>query len=133
MTKAATAAQKVLELPCEFKGLTGGKTTCGIGVEVSRANLSLETADELFVGKQLNLKLILKERIEQPDQTVIMKTAAELDGTFDTSTCKNGKDSFSTKLSGNLDRIDIAMLAKFSNREGFLHVLGHDPEPAAKA
>lgn len=130
MTKAATAP-KILELPCEFKGLTAGKTTVGIGVEVSRANLSLETADELFIGQQLSCKLILKEREENEGQPVLMKTVAELEGLFDTSTCKGGKDSFSTKLSGNLDRVDIAKLAKFANREGFVHIIGHDPEPAS--
>lgn len=119
MTKAAAT----LELPCEFTGQTSGKETCGIGVKVYRHSIGLERADKLFVNRQLTCKLILKRRKDSDDQTVMMEVELELDGVFTTSNLSAKSSTFGTKLTSNINSIDVGVLAKFSNREGFLHVL----------
>ncbi len=126
------AKTSVLELPCEFTGLTGGKETCGLGIKVPRSALSLDRADDLFVNRQLTCKLILKRRKDADDQTQMMEVALELDGLFTTSKLGANGTHFTTKLTANSNSVAVAELFKFSNREGFVHVM-KDEDPPAKA
>ncbi len=129
MTKAAAT----LELPCEFTGQTSGKETCGIGVKVFRHSIGLERADKLFVNRQLTCKLILKRRKDAEDQTTMMEVELELEGVFTTSNLSAKTTTFGTKLTSNINAIDVGTLAKFSNREGFLHVLQEGEVPTNDA
>lgn len=127
----------ILEVPCEFGGMSAGKETVSIGLTVARANLSLETADELFVNKRLTMKLIQRKKSDDPKQTVMPEL--HLNGTFDTSSLSAKLNTLGTRLTGKLKTeggvggVDASDLVKFANREGFVHIEGAADIPDGEA
>lgn len=112
-----------VECPVEFGGVSIGKATARLAINIARSNLSLESADELFVGHRLTCRISLDREGEKNGQKSLLKDANHrIDAICDTKRIGANADTISTGLVFSLADVDIAELAKFSKGQGKLTV-----------
>lgn len=117
------AKTKKTEIPVEFGGVSIGRTTARLGVNIARSSLSLETADELFVGHRLTCRITLDKSDEKNGQKSLLKDGNHrLDAICDCKRIGANADTIATGLTFSLGDLDIAELAKFSKGAGKLIV-----------
>lgn len=121
----AKAKAKKLEIPVEFGGVSIGKATARLGINVARSNLTLESADEIFVGHRLTCRITLDRQGEANGQKALPGVGDanhRIDAVCDVKGIGANADTIRTGLTFSLADIDIAELAKFSKGEGKLIV-----------
>jgi hypothetical protein len=114
----------VLDVPCDFGGVSIGDESARIGVSISRGNLEITEADNQLTGRRLTGKIVVRSA-RNPDQAALPGLEGEdpeLTAVFD---CKGirltGKD-IGCGLTFNLNGLDVATLAKFAKRSGQLTI-----------
>lgn len=110
----------LLDVPCEFGGVSIGKETARVSIKVQRAELNIEEADEALCGKRITGRIVAKPRNELQGQGHLMDVDEEITGTFDVKRLGFNTDELSFGATFVLSSIDVSHLAKFAKRIGRL-------------
>lgn len=119
--KKVAAAKIVKTIPVNFGTVSLGAGTARLGIKVSRSDLSLDTADELFSGRRLNGTIILRSD-EDPKQTKFIDSDYSLKGAFDVKGFRTTIESFSCGLTFGIREIDLNDVGHFSNGKGRIDI-----------
>lgn len=115
--------QRKIEIPVDFGGVSIGKASARLGLNIDRSNLSLESADEVFVGHRLTCRISLDREGEGNGQKSLLKDANHrIDAICDCKGIGANAGTIRTGLTFSLADVDIAELAKFSKGQGKLIV-----------
>lgn len=122
-------------LPVTFGGSSTGKTVGRISVTVSRDNLELELADELFTDTRLSCQLeVTPKKQGKGQKSLIADQYPVLEGVFDVKGFRTNAEKFSFSLTFNRKALDNNALGEFAAQAGKLLVFDIDkiPEEDAK-
>lgn len=109
----------------EFGGVSIGDTTARLGAKISRELIGLDTADDLFAGRQLKGSVKLAGNGEATGQKKLkgMSDAyPSITGVFESKRFGCNSATISLNLTMNLDAIDVKELARFAKKKGQMAV-----------
>lgn len=124
--------QHLLDLPCEFGGVSIGDKTARVGITVGRGDLDVEVADRHLVERRLTGTLLALPDGSQPDQGTLPGVSdgrVQIDGTFDVKGVRLGGRTFTFGATFNLKGLDVEALSHFAKRAGKLLVVGSEEIP----
>jgi hypothetical protein len=120
---------EVLNLSVEFSGVSVGKETASIGIKMSRDSLSLDRADEIFVGHRLQ-GTIQRGDGDKTQRMVPGMDPDQVTGTFDATRIGVNSDVITSRLKYSLEDIDITALAPLANKSGRIIIEGVEGIPS---
>jgi len=113
----------LLDVPCEFGGVSIGECTARLGVRISREQISLEEADDCLCGRRLECRVVLGHPEDAPGQQTLIEDADLcVAGSADVKRFGCSPDWITGGLTFSLQEIDVAELARFSKGRGRLAV-----------
>jgi hypothetical protein len=113
----------VLDIPCDFGGVSIGENTARLGVRITRDRLNINAADEIFCGHRLTGRVVLGHVDDSDGQSTLWEDVdVSVGGTFDVKRISVSRDQVNTGLTFSLADIDVGDLAKFSKGKGRLVV-----------
>lgn len=119
--KTNGAPTTVLDIPCEFGGVSIGESSARLGVRINRSVLNINAADEAFCGHRLSGLVLLGGHDDAPGQGTLWDDLEHrIDGSFDCKRLGISPEQISTGLTFSLVDVDISELAKFSKGIGRL-------------
>lgn len=104
----------------EFGGVSIGESTVRLGMKIARDQLSITQADRQFVSRRLTLELDLTHGSD--GQKELFDTSLTIGGVFDTKRLAISDSHYHCGLSGAINDLDIATIAKFAKRAGVLRI-----------
>lgn len=117
------AAEPVLNVPCEFGGVSIGDTSARLGVRVPRGFLNIVAADECLVGHRLDVIVKLNREGVDPKQLSLLDDIEDsITGSADVKRIGVNAESISFGLTFSLPDIDISELARFSKGTGAIQI-----------
>lgn len=111
-----------LDIPVKFKGVSIGKTTVKLSMDVDRKMMRIGRADKTFCDRRLTGTLFLGGAGDSPAQTKMFDTDMQITGTFDVHRFAVTGELFSTGVTFKLKEIELEHLIKFRNCDGRLVV-----------
>ena len=109
---------------CRFAGVSVGKDTCRIGVRLDRCEMEDAEALELFVGRQLRVKLECDPNSKQDAEGQGQLIDGNLLGVETVAESKRlgvAVETFGVSLHVCKDAVEVGELARFANLRGRLH------------
>ena len=123
--------QAVLDIPCEFGGLTIGDAVAKLSVTIRREVLNIDAADEALCGRRLTGRIIVIGADVDPRQMDLMDGLRPvIESSFDVKSFRVSPKLISTGLSFAIapdpdqDNNQISTLAHFAKKAGRLTVFG---------
>lgn len=123
--------QAILDIPCEFGGLTIGDAVAKLSVTIRREVLNIDAADEALCGRRLTGRIIVIGADVDPKQThLIDDLHPVVESSFDVKSFRVSPKLISTGLSFAIapdpdqDGNQISTLAHFAKKSGRLTVFG---------
>lgn len=113
---------KTARLPVEFGGVSIGQSTARLGIRISREDIEIDEADNIFCGRRLKGKIELGKKDEDSRQTKFFDSGPVVEGVFDVKRIGLSPEQVSTGLTFSIKDVDIRTLAKFSKGVGVLSV-----------
>lgn len=126
-----TAAAVLFECPVKFGRVGLGTRTGSVGFSVAREYCSLARADELFVDRRLNAKVILGRSGDANGQKAFIESDVVINGTFDVKGFRVGATSLSgLALVFMLKEIELDDISKLSGGSGRIQITAAAEIPA---
>lgn len=121
----STADEKFIEIqiPCDFGGVSIGDATARLGIKIDRNDMSVQKADWLFCGKQLEVTIILGRG--DPSQMTLPgmeETAGQLKGVVSCKRFGVGPKAFSVGLTFEIGAVEVTALARYAKRAGAIRI-----------
>lgn len=107
------------EIKVKTGGVSIGKTTARIGIEIDKSLTDLADADEIFVGSQLQVHLSYDPNASKDaegQQVIGNDPGVVLEGVADSVRMGVFTDRITASLQFQLGAIDVAMMSKFSSK-----------------
>lgn len=124
MTAVATRRTNkcVAKFACKFGNVGIGDETANLGLAVSREQLNIDAADDMFCGKRLKVRVVVSEG--DPDQKQFWDDLRwDIEATADVKSFRVTAKRIATSLVFQLSEISAEQLSHFARREGHVFVL----------
>lgn len=120
----STATKKKIKhsMPVAFSNVSIGDETARIGVKIDRANLSIESADEILCGKRCEVKIELGTQDDASGQQYIEGTVEAIEATVDIKRYSVSPKAISAGLTFALSEVEPRALAPYAKGKGRLLV-----------
>jgi len=114
--------------PCEFGGVSIGDATARVALRIDRSKITVNQADETFVGHRLGVTLQLGRQHDE-GQGELFESELEFAGVADCKRIGANSTAISTSLQFSLGDIDVRELAKFAKGQGALVIASVEAIP----
>lgn len=123
-------APKCKEFPINLGSMSGDSATCGISVRIDRRNISLDTCEELFCARRLEVRMFLAD--DNPNQKMLWENARiKMSGVVDVRRFSVSKDKVGLRMVMVSHDVSFDELREFTKKDARLQVFGvMDPDEA---
>jgi hypothetical protein len=114
----------VLDLPCEFSGVSIGDGTANIGLRISKQLLNIMAAEEALCGRRLNGTIFRCPPGADPNQTSFEfgPETDSIESVFDVKRFSSSPKFISFGLTFSLQEIDAEVLSHFAKASGRVRI-----------
>ncbi len=116
------ATQELLDVHCDFAGVSFGRNTVRLGVQIDRKLLNVKEADKLLCGRQIKCTVKIQPGGDDPNQTYFdgIGGGAELTGIANVHRFGVSPDQITAGLTFNKRQVDGDILKDFASQKGRL-------------
>jgi len=129
-TVAKKNDSEVMEIPCEFGGVSLGDATCRLGIRITRDSLSLTKADQYLCGRRIGGTIVLSGRkTDSPGQKKMFDSSLSIRGVFDVKRIGVSPGEISCGLTFSKADVDVATLSNFAKGQGVIRIANVEALP----
>lgn len=119
----ADVQEAVLNIECQFQGVSIGDETARLGLKISRDHITLEECDMFFDGHRLAGSIQLSPRDDHPKLAGMDDSGPlSVETVFDCKRFSCSAKDISCGFTFALDSVDVRELSQFAKRGGWLAV-----------